>query len=79
MGSCSIPRALGARHLPNTTDTDLTRDIAQIHSGIRAAVVADHTHAAQPTIQRHSGQMKRALIKRGGARVCARFLRCNSV
>jgi hypothetical protein len=80
MGSCSIPgciQTLGARHLPNTTDTDLTRAIAPIPSGIRAAVVAAYTHAAQPTIQRHSGHTMRALVKRGGPASALGFCAAN--
>jgi hypothetical protein len=69
MGSFSILgsiQALDAQHLRNIADSDLIRIIAGISSAKPIAAVAAHADNAQSRIQRHSGQTKRALLKRGG-------------
>jgi hypothetical protein len=69
MGSFSILggiQTLDAEHLQNIADSDLTQTIARISSAKPIATVAAHTDIAQPRTQRHSGQTKQALLKRGG-------------
>jgi hypothetical protein len=72
MGSCSILggiQTLDAQHLQNITDSDLTRTVTRTSSGKRIAAVAAYTDTTRHGIQRHSGQTRRALLKRGGPRL----------
>jgi hypothetical protein len=69
MGSCSILGGIqtpDAQHLRNITDSDLTRTVTRTSSGKRIAAVAAYTDTTRHGIQRHSGQTRRALLKRGG-------------